>query len=101
MSFIESIIQKEFVGSASTKNNRLAIAYQDNFLAAYEEIEKGTYGYLDSARQLSGTLLYKKALLSPFNDCNVVFTLGKLSAGASDQVVFSLIVYRNSRRMAI
>jgi len=85
--FIEAIIQTEFINSALAENTRLAIAYQGNILAAYGETRKGTYGYLDSARQLSGTVLYQKTLLSPFDGFNLVLTIGELSSGASGQVV--------------
>lgn len=85
--FIEAIIEKDFINSALSENTRLAMAYQGNILAAYGEIAKNTYGYLDSARQLSGTVLYQKSLLSPFDDFNVVLTIGELSSGASGQVV--------------
>lgn len=85
--FIEAIIQTEFINSALAENTRLAIAYQGNILAAYGETSKGTYGYLDSAGQLSGTVLYQKTLLSPFDGFNLVLTIGELSSGASGQVV--------------
>jgi len=85
--FIEAIIQNEFINSALSENSRLAFAYQGNILAAYGEIEKGRYGYLDNARQLSGTVLYQKTLLSPFDEFNLVFTIGDLSSGSSGQVV--------------
>ncbi len=91
--FIDTIIQDEFLNSALAQKTRLAVAYQGDILTAYGNIAGDGYGYLDSARQLSGTLLYQKTLLSPFDDFNIVFTIEDLSSGSSGQVVtFSALV---------
>ena len=85
--FFEALILREFINSPLSDNTRLAIAYGEAILAAYGKISADSYGYLESARQLSGTALFETTLFSPFDNFNIVFTVGDLTLGSSTLIV--------------
>jgi signal transduction histidine kinase len=83
--FIDSAIAAPFGETALAGMSSLVVAQRDQvqkLVGARQE-----RGYLSSARQLSGSLLYQHRLPAPWTDLQLIWSIARLPAGPGGQVV--------------
>lgn len=84
--FFNSVVETEFLKGGLSSSTRLAVAHSGDLLSAYGAADSRRYQF-DSRRDLSGNLLLKQKLSTPFNDFQLLFTIQDLGIGAGGKVV--------------
>ncbi len=83
--FLGGVIQAAFRGTALSRMSDLIVAYNGDVLAAFS----GTAprGYLTSAAELGGALLYRTRLSAPLADMDLIFSIRRLPPGPGASVI--------------
>ncbi|MEA3277540.1 MAG: HAMP domain-containing sensor histidine kinase [Pseudomonadota bacterium] len=83
--FLEEMIETPFRETALSQMSDLVIAYRGSVLAGVTA--HGGRGYLSSAEELIGELLYRAPLSAPAGDLELIFSINRLPAGPGAGVV--------------
>ncbi|PIE43853.1 MAG: histidine kinase [Gammaproteobacteria bacterium] len=83
--FLDSVVAQAFSGSQLSRISQLIVAYQDAVLTVLTG--KQTRGYLLSRSDLQGQVLYRSPLLSPFENLELIFSVGELPLSDSASVI--------------
>ncbi len=88
--FLRGLIEEAFRNTALSRMSELAVAYRGALLSAFSA--RSGRGYLSSARELTGTLLYSTRLSAPAGDLELIFGVDRLPGGPGAAVVGWLAV---------
>jgi signal transduction histidine kinase len=77
--FFQRVIESAFRETALSRMSDLIVAYQGDVLSAVAGASGR--GYLASAEDLGGALLYQTRLSAPFSDLELIFSITRLPAG--------------------
>lgn len=83
--FIRDVVQSAFAGTALSRMSDLIVAYQGDVLTALSG--ESRTGYLSTAAELSGSLLYQTRLSDPLGDLQLIFTINRLPAGPGGTLI--------------
>ena len=83
--FLQDVIEAAFHETVLSRMSDLIVAYQGNVFSAFSG--QTARGYLSSAQELSGALLYQTRLSAPLNDLELIFSVRRLPAGPGGTVV--------------
>lgn len=86
--FLAHVVNATFRETALSQMTNLLVAYQGNVLEAFSG--QTSRGYLSSASELYGELLYQTNLSAPLSDLQLLFSITQLPAGAGGTVVLLL-----------
>jgi len=89
-SFLRGMVELAFRGSALGQSSDLAVVYQGEVLTAFTE--QVPWGYIHSAEELEGALLYQARLSAPLSDMQLIFSIVRLPAGPGGTLVTWLAV---------
>ncbi len=84
--FLSTVFEQQYSNSLVASMSKLAVIYQGNVLSAYSKT--GRRYNSSSAGGLTGTLLYRSKMASPFNELEGVYTINRLPAGAGSNVIW-------------
>jgi signal transduction histidine kinase len=84
-SFLTDIINQAFRQTALSQMTNLLVAYQGNVLEAFSA--QTSRGYLSSASELNGELLYQTRLSAPLNELQLLFSITQLPSGPGSIVI--------------
>jgi signal transduction histidine kinase len=77
--FFQGVIESAFRETALSQMSDLIVAYQGDVLSAVAGASGR--GYLSSAEDLGGALLYRTRLSAPFSDLELIFSVTRLPVG--------------------
>lgn len=83
--FLNQIINTAFRDTSLSQMTNLLVAFQGNVLEAFSG--QTTRGYLASAQELNGELLYQTSLSAPLSDVQLLFSITQLPAGPGGLVI--------------
>jgi signal transduction histidine kinase len=83
--FLGGLIEQTFRDAGLSRMSELAVAYQGNLVYAFTG--QSGRGYLSSAEELSGALLYQTRLSAPFSDLQLIFSVTHLPEGPGGRLV--------------
>ena len=74
--FLAAVLEGPFRGIPLAATTDLIVAFRDQVLAAFRA--RADRGYVSSARELTGALLYRTRLREPFGGLELIFSVGRL-----------------------
>ena len=83
--FLNHMVYSAFRETALSQMTNLLVAFQGNVLEAFSG--QTTRGYLSSAQDLNGELLYQTSLSAPLSDVQLLFSITQLPAGPGGLVI--------------
>ncbi len=96
--FLEQQINSVFRETALSQMSDLLVVYQEDVLKAFTG--RTSRGYLSSARELSGELLYQTRLSAPLSEMQLLFSVTQLPAGPGGKVILWLALIMTSVLLA-
>lgn len=88
--FLTHMINASFGETSLAQMSNLLVVYQGNVLEAFTG--QTSRGYLTSARELNGELLYQTRLSDPLSDMQLLFSITQLPAGPGGMVIIWLAI---------
>jgi two-component system, OmpR family, phosphate regulon sensor histidine kinase PhoR len=82
---IRGSIESAFRDAALSRMTELTVAYRGDVVSAFSG--QVARGYLSSAEELTGALLYRTRLSAPLNDLELIFSIRRLPAGPGGTVI--------------
>jgi signal transduction histidine kinase len=86
--FLQGVIKTEFQATALAQMSDLLVVFQGDVLSALSG--RSPRGYLTSASELNGELLYQAQLSDPLNDLQLVFSITQLPVGSGGWLIIWL-----------
>lgn len=83
--FLQGVIETMFRATALSQMSDLIIAYQGDVLSAFSG--QASRGYLSSASELGGALLYQTRLSAPLNETELIFSINQLPSGPAGTLI--------------
>ncbi len=83
--FLHAVFQSAFLGTGLSRMSDLILAYDGEVVSAFSG--KVPRGYLTSAEELRGALLYQTRLSAPLSHLEMIFSITRLPAGPGAGVV--------------
>ena len=83
--FLDAVLGAPFAGTALARTTDLIVAYREAVLTAFRAAPGR--GYVSSARELTGALLYRTRLREPFGSLDLIFSVGRLPVPAGALVI--------------
>jgi signal transduction histidine kinase len=83
--FLQGVIQSAFSETALSQMSDLIVAYEGNVFTAFTG--QAARGYLSSAEELRGALLYQRRLSAPLNGIELIFSVNRLPPGPGGRVI--------------
>ena len=83
--FLQGVAQSAFDATALSQMSDLIIAYDGNVISAFSG--SVSRGYLTSAAELSGALLYQTRLSNPLSNLEMIFSINRLPSGPGATVI--------------
>jgi signal transduction histidine kinase len=83
--FLEGVIKSSFNETTLSRMSDLIVAYQGNVFSAFSGQQ--SRGYLSSAEELTGSLLYRTRLSDPLGDLELIYSINHLPSGPGASVV--------------
>ncbi len=83
--FLQAVFQSAFLGTGLSRMSDLILAYDGEVVSAFSG--KVPRGYLTSAEELRGALLYQTRLSAPLSHLEMIFSITRLPAGPGAGVV--------------
>ncbi|MDH3560302.1 MAG: HAMP domain-containing histidine kinase [Gammaproteobacteria bacterium] len=83
--FLQGGIQSAFLETALSQMSELIVAYQGNVFTAFTG--QAARGYLSSAEELRGALLYQRRLSAPLSGIELIFSITRLPAAPGSSLV--------------
>ena len=80
-SFIEKFVREAFFATPLADMSQLVVAFNDDVLNIFTSPSK--YRLVSSANTLTGSLLYQRNLVTPFQNFSLIFNVTELPLGAS------------------
>ena len=88
--FLQGNINSAFQETALSQMSDLLVVLQGNVLSAFTG--RSPRGYLSSARELTGELLYQAQLSDPLSELQLVFSITRLPVGSGGWVIIWLTI---------
>ncbi len=88
--FLQGVIDSAFQKTTLSRMSDLIVAYQGEVFSVFNGQE--TDGYLTSAEELKGALLYRTRLTDPMSDLELIYSINHLPSGPGASVVTWLAV---------
>lgn len=88
--FLEGTINSAFKETALSQMSNLLVVFQGNVLSAFTG--RSPRGYVASARELDGELLYQAPFSDPLNQLQLIFSITQLPVGPGGWVIIWLTV---------
>jgi signal transduction histidine kinase len=83
--FLQGVIQSAFRETALAQMSDLIVAYQGNVFTAFTG--QAARGYLSSAEELRGALLYQRRLSAPLGGMELIFSITRLPAAPGSSLI--------------
>lgn len=83
--FLRGVVQPLFNETPISRMSDLILAYQGNVAVAFSS--KQSRGYLSSAEDLTGTLLYRTRLTNPLGEMELIFSVTRIPPGPGSQLI--------------
>jgi signal transduction histidine kinase len=83
--FLQGVIQSAFRETALAQMSDLIVAYQGNVFTAFTG--QAARGYLSSAEELRGALLYQRRLSAPLSGMELIFSITRLPAAPGGSLI--------------
>ena len=83
--FFRDLFQAAFHDTALSNMSDLILAYQGNVISAIST--QTPRGYISSAQELTGALLFQTRLSAPLSDLELIFSVRRLPAGPGGRVI--------------
>ena len=83
--FLQGVIQTAFHETALAQMSDLIVAYQGNVFTAFTG--QTARGYLSSAEELRGALLYQRRLSAPLSGMELIFSITRLPAAPGSSLI--------------
>jgi signal transduction histidine kinase len=83
--FLQGVIQSAFRETALAQMSDLIVAYQGNVFTAFTG--QAARGYLSSAEELRGALLYQRRLSAPLGGMELIFSITRLPAAPGGSLI--------------
>jgi len=88
--FLQGNINSAFQETALSQMSDLLVVFQGNVLSAFTG--RSPRGYLSSARELNGELLYQAQLSDPLSELQLIFSITQLPVGPGGWVIIWLTI---------
>jgi signal transduction histidine kinase len=88
--FLQGNINSSFQETALSQMSDLLVVFQGNVLSAFTG--RSPRGYLSSARELTGELLYQAQLSDPLSELQLIFSITQLPVGSGGWVIIWLTI---------
>ena len=83
--FLKQNIEQQYRLTTLSNMSNLAVAYQGNVLFAYSG--KNNNRYTNSVSTLQGERLYQSALIAPFNNLELIYSINELPVGPAGTLI--------------
>jgi signal transduction histidine kinase len=83
--FLEGVVKSSFDETTLSHMSDLIVAYQGNVFSAFSG--QKSRGYLSSAEELTGSLLFRTRLSDPMGDLELIYSINHLPSGPGASVV--------------
>lgn len=83
--FLRGVVEPLFNETSISRMSDLIMAYQGNVAVTFSS--KSSRGYLSSAEELTGTLLYRTRLSNPLGEMELIYSVTRMPPGPGSQLI--------------